>query len=281
MLRPSPSPSPSIPSSSKDPSPISSEASVSTTDSSRGRRRLRKPTTPIKSARVEPSHDSLHHTPSNVLPPTFSSTPTASSIRMTRAMAQIVSQGNTPLMSPTGDPKSMPTISRMTLAPPSNPMPISPSSGKPPPASQMMKPSLPRATKQGKNIKIQTSISLPPAQAPATPTQSPSLPPQPAQIRVTRNTLTNPIPSSDSPKEVATMVTTPLTPHPVPSNTRPSKRKRIPFTLVEATKGNRCPTPGCDGMGHVTGRYAMHFAVSGCPIAAKDASHNKTKKLVS
>ena len=47
----------------------------------------------------------------------------------------------------------------------------------------------------------------------------------------------------------------------------PKKRRRIPYTLVEASKGNRCPTPGCDGLGHVTGLYAMHFAVSGCPKA--------------
>lgn len=52
---------------------------------------------------------------------------------------------------------------------------------------------------------------------------------------------------------------------------RPRKRKRIPYTLVEASKGNRCPTVGCDGRGHITGLYAMHFAVSGCPIA-----HGKT-----
>ena len=51
---------------------------------------------------------------------------------------------------------------------------------------------------------------------------------------------------------------------------RKKSRKRIPFTLVEASKGNRCPTPGCDGHGHVTGLYAMHYAVSGCPIAAKN-----------
>lgn len=47
----------------------------------------------------------------------------------------------------------------------------------------------------------------------------------------------------------------------------PKKRKRIPYTLVEASKGNRCPTPGCNGVGHLTGMYAMHFAVSGCPKA--------------
>lgn len=56
---------------------------------------------------------------------------------------------------------------------------------------------------------------------------------------------------------------------PVP--TKKKKKKRIPYTLVEASKGNKCPTGGCDGMGHITGLYAMHFAVSGCPLA-----HGKT-----
>ena len=49
------------------------------------------------------------------------------------------------------------------------------------------------------------------------------------------------------------------------------KKKRIPYTLVEASKGNKCPTEGCDGIGHITGMYAMHFALSGCPLA-----HGKT-----
>lgn len=52
---------------------------------------------------------------------------------------------------------------------------------------------------------------------------------------------------------------------------RPKKKKRIPYTLVEASKGNHCPTEGCEGRGHITGMYAMHFAVSGCPKA-----HGKT-----
>ena len=55
------------------------------------------------------------------------------------------------------------------------------------------------------------------------------------------------------------------------ANKSHKKRKRIPYTLVEASKGNHCPTPGCDGVGHLTGMYAMHFAVSGCPKA-----HGKT-----
>ncbi len=56
----------------------------------------------------------------------------------------------------------------------------------------------------------------------------------------------------------------------VSTTPRKKGRKRIPFTLVEASKGNKCPTPGCKGLGHVTGLYAMHYAVSGCPIAAKN-----------
>ena len=63
------------------------------------------------------------------------------------------------------------------------------------------------------------------------------------------------------------------------SQGRPKKRRRIPYTLVEASKGNKCPTPGCDGTGHITGLYSMHYAVSGCPQAhGKTAEDCRTRR---
>uniref|UniRef100_A0A3B3WBU3 Uncharacterized protein n=1 Tax=Poecilia mexicana TaxID=48701 RepID=A0A3B3WBU3_9TELE len=31
----------------------------------------------------------------------------------------------------------------------------------------------------------------------------------------------------------------------------------------------RCPVPGCDSLGHISGKYATHRSAYGCPLAAK------------
>ncbi|XP_015233273.1 PREDICTED: lethal(3)malignant brain tumor-like protein 1 isoform X1 [Cyprinodon variegatus] len=77
---------------------------------------------------------------------------------------------------------------------------------------------------------------------------------------------------SQQPHGVREPPTTGQNPYPT---TVPCKPISHPRTNKYSFHNRKCPTPGCDGSGHVTGRFTAHHCISGCPLAERNQGRLK------